>query len=381
MSALFPTYNRFDVTVETAEGMTITDRNGKTYLDFGSGIGVCNLGHRHPTVQQAIEKQLEKYWHVSNLYHIPLQEKVAELLTSSSDGSYVFFCNSGAEANEAAIKLARKATGKTKIITFEKSFHGRTFGTMAATGQEKIKDGFGPMLKTFEYVPYNDMDAVKSAIDSDTAAIMLEVIQGEGGVIVGDDIFIKDVAELCEQQGILLIIDEIQTGIGRTAKPFAYQHYDISPDIITVAKGLGNGMPVGAMIGKEALGPILGPGSHGTTFGGNPLAMAAAQAVLQIVFQTEFLQVVEEKSNYLQEQLQTTVGKLSIVQAIRGKGLMIGIDCTIEVTKIIPMLIERGLLALQAGPHVIRLLPALTVTHQEIDHAVHIIEETIREFS
>src|SRR5690625_3505852 len=285
MSALFPTYKRFNVSVASAEGTTITDVTGKQYLDFGSGISVCNLGHRHPAVQQAVSEQLDKYWHVSNLYEIPLQEKVAQHLTDNSIGDYVFFCNSGAEANEAAIKLARKATGKTKIITFNQSFHGRTYATMSATGQQKIQQGFGPLLETFTYVPYNDLAAFQQALDDNTAAVMLEVIQGEGGVVVSDPEFLQAVAELCEENDVLLMIDEIQTGIGRTGKAFAYEHYGISPDVITLAKGLGNGLPVGAMIAKEKYRDVFGPGSHGTTFGGNPLAMAAAKAVLQTVFQ------------------------------------------------------------------------------------------------
>src|SRR5690625_4686810 len=223
MSALFPTYKRFNVSVASAEGTTITDVTGKQYLDFGSGISVCNLGHRHPAVQQAVSEQLDKYWHVSNLYEIPLQEKVAQHLTDNSIGDYVFFCNSGAEANEAAIKLARKATGKEKIITFQQSFHGRTFATMAATGQEKIREGFGPMLEKFAYATYNDIESVKALVDDNTAAIMLEVVQGEGGVIPAESSFLKKLETLCEKENILLIIDEIQTGIGRTGKRFAYE--------------------------------------------------------------------------------------------------------------------------------------------------------------
>lgn len=378
MPALFKTYNRFNLSVAEAEGTKVTDINGKTYLDFGAGIGVNNLGHRHPTVQQAVTDQLEKYWHVSNLYHIPIQEDVAQALTVNSSGDYVFFCNSGAEANEAAIKLARKATGKTKIITCKQSFHGRTIATMSATGQEKIQTGFGPLLKSFEYVPFNDINAVKEAIDADTGAVMLEVIQGEGGVIVGDQSFIQGIERLCKENNLLLIIDEIQTGIGRTAKPFGYQHYGISPDVITIAKGLGNGLPVGAMVAKAKYYDVLGPGSHGTTFGGNPLAMAAAKAVLDIVFQDEFIEVVEEKSTYLQEQLQAKLGQLSFVSEIRGKGLMIGIECKGEVSGIISALMDKGLLVLNAGPNVIRLLPPLIVTEEEIDLAVKLIYETLK---
>lgn len=378
MSALFPTYNRFNLAVAAAEGSIVTDTEGKEYLDFGSGIGVNNLGHRNPVVQKAVEEQLGKYWHVSNLYHNPIQEKVAKLLTEGSGLGCVFFGNSGAEANEAAIKLARKATGKTKIITFKQSFHGRTFATMSATGQEKIQAGFGPMLPTFDYVPFNNLALVKEAIDEKTAAIMLEVIQGEGGVIVGDVDFIKEIETLCNEKGILLIIDEIQTGIGRTGLAFGFKHYDISPDIITVAKGLGNGLPVGAMVAKEKYRHVFSAGTHGTTFGGNPLAMAAAQAVLEIVFQKEFLKTVEDKGIYLEEQLNNKLGNHSLVKGISGKGLMCGITCTEDVSSLIPKFMEKGLLILSAGPHVIRLLPPLTITKDEIDQAIEIICEVMK---
>src|SRR5690625_1835103 len=379
MTALFATYNRFELTVAEASGTVVKDTDGKEYLDFGSGIGVCNLGHRHPDVQQAIEEQLNKYWHVSNLYHVPLQEEVAELLTANSAGDYVFFCNSGAEANEAAIKLARKASGKTKIITFQQSFHGRTFATMAATGQDKVQQGFGPMLEAFDYVPFNDIEAVKKKIDGETAAVMLEVIQGEGGVVVGDSAFIKGVEKLCERHDILLIVDEIQTGIGRTGKPFAYEHYDISPDIITVAKGLGNGLPVGAVLAKEAFYDVFDAGSHGTTFGGNPIAMAAARAVLQTIFQPEFLQEVERKGNYFQSELKEKLADQAIVTAVRGNGLMVGIVCNSDVSGIVPLLIKQGILVLGGGPYVIRLLPPLTVTDQEMDQAIQLIIEGVHQ--
>lgn len=377
MSALFPTYGRFDLAIAKTEGVTIEDINGKKYLDMTSGIGVCNVGHRNPQVQKAIEDQLNKYWHMSNLYHIPIQEDVAKQLVDNSSGDNVFFCNSGAEANEAAIKLARKATGKTKIITFNQSFHGRTFATMSATGQEKIHNGFGPLLETFEYVPYNDIEAVKKAIDNNTAAIMLEVIQGEGGVIAGDQAFIKALEKLCNDHSILMIIDEIQTGIARTGKPFAYQHYGISPDIITSAKGLGNGVPVGAMIAKGKLAEHFGPGSHGSTFGGNPLAMAAANKVLNIAFDDKFLQEVIDKGAYLQAQLTEKLADLSFVKEIRGKGLMVGIVCNDEVLPILKQLIDQGLLVLNAGPNVIRLLPPLTITNEELDQAIQLIVDAL----
>lgn len=370
MTAIFPTYNRFNIKVKQAEGSYVEDIDGKKYLDFGSGIGVSNLGHRHPIVQQAIEEQVNKFWHVSNLYHVPIQEDVASLLTENSSGSYVFFCNSGAEANEAAIKLARKVTGKEKIITFSQSFHGRTFATMAATGQDKVRNGFGAMLQEFGYAKLNDIESVKNEIDDYTAAVMLEVVQGEGGVIPAEQSFIDDLVKVCKESGVLLIVDEIQTGIGRTGKGFGYEHYGIAPDIITVAKGLGNGVPVGAMIAKEEYRDGFGPGSHGSTFGGNPIAMAAAKAVLTTVFNDEFLQGVTEKADYLISQLKDKIEPIDGVKAIRGKGFMIGIECEEKVAPYVQSLIDKGVLALNAGDNVLRILPPLTVTKEEIDHFV-----------
>ncbi|MDF0728593.1 acetylornithine transaminase [Cytobacillus sp. S13-E01] len=381
MSAIFPTYNRFDVHVKHAEGTTIVDQDGKKYLDFISGIGVCNLGHRHPAVKEAIEKQLEEVWHVSNLFHLTIQEEVAMQLVDHCDGDAVFFCNSGAEANEAALKLARKYTQKTKVITFQQSFHGRTFATMAATGQKKIHSDFGPLLQEFKYLPYNDCASLEKEMDENVAAIMVEIIQGEGGVIPINPEFISRIAELCQKYNALLIIDEVQTGMGRTGKPFAYQHFGISPDIITVAKGLGSGLPVGAMIGKNILKEAFGAGVHGTTFGGNPIGLSAAKATLSIVFQEQFLEEVTDKGDYLKLKLTTSLEKNEIINSIRGKGLMVGIDCKSEVTEILKLLRERGLLALNAGPNVIRLLPPLTVTKAEIDLAVDLINDVIKEYS
>ncbi len=378
MSYLFPTYKRWDVNIEKANGAKVMDTEGKEYIDFTSGIGVCNLGHCHPEVVNAVNKQTKKVWHVSNLFKIPLQEQVATKLVQETSGDAVFFCNSGAEANEAAIKLARKFTGKSKIITFEQSFHGRTLGTMAATGQEKVKVGFGKMLETFIHVPYNDIDVLKETIDSETAAVMLEVIQGEGGVHPADELFLKEVERLCQSLDVLLIVDEIQTGIGRTGKSFAYQHYGIQPDIITVAKGLGNGFPVGAMIGKKELIPAFTAGSHGSTFGGNPLAMAAANATLNIVFDQSFLKEVEKKGNILVQQLNEFLPQVKSYKKIKHKGLMIGIEFQQETTELLSELRENGLLALNAGPNVMRLLPPLTITMTEIHEATAIMRKVLQ---
>jgi len=377
MTHLFENYARWDVEIGSGSGANVKDSTGKEYLDFTSGIGVCNLGHCHPQVVEATANQLEKIWHTSNLFKSSLQEEVAEKLTSHSMGEYVFFCNSGAEANEAAIKLARKFTEKSKIITFLQSFHGRTFATMAATGQDKVKQGFGSMLETFVHLPYNDVDALKNEIDHETAAIMLEIVQGEGGVHVAEEDFLATVEQLCKEYGVLLIIDEVQTGIGRTGKPFAYQHFNLSPDIITSAKGLGNGFPTGAMIGKKYLKDTFNPGSHGSTFGGNPLAMSAAKATLDLIFEEEFLNEVTEKGEYFVSKLEEILSQLEHFKTIRHKGLMVGVEFSEEVGSMISLLRENGLLALVAGPNVIRFLPPITVTYGEMDAALGIISGTL----
>lgn len=380
MSYLFPTYQKWEIEPVSANGCKLIDANGKEYLDFSSGIGVCNLGHRPKAVEEAIETQLKKYWHVSNLFHIKEQEKAAKLLAKNAEMDLVFFANSGAEANEGAIKLARKYTGKHKIVTFEQSFHGRTFATMAATGQEKIKQGFGPMLESFVYVPFNNTEMLKNAMDDSVAAVMLEIVQGEGGIHIANEEFLKETEKLCKEYGALLIIDEIQTGIGRTGKPFAFQHFGLKPDIVTVAKGLGSGLPIGAVIGKIELESAFGPGSHGSTFGGNPVSVAAAIATMETIFQEEFLKNTVEKGKYLIGKLKTVLGKSPIVSEIRGMGLMIGIELKTDVQRLLSELRKNGLIALPAGSNVLRLLPPLTVTVEEIDEAAVIIEATIQQF-
>lgn len=375
MSHLFPTYNRWELELVTGKGTVVKDGEGRSYLDFISGIAVCNLGHSAEVVKEAVKEQLEKVWHVSNLFPITAQEEVGGLLTENTDLDAVFFCNSGAEANEAAIKLAKKHTGRTKILTFKQSFHGRTFATMSATGQEKVHSGFGPLVPSFDYLPYNDESALEDINGDEIAAIMVEIIQGEGGVIPGTSSFLKAVEAKCTEWGALLIVDEVQTGIGRTGRPFAYQHHDLNPDIVTAAKGLGSGFPVGAMIGKEALTASFTPGTHGSTFGGNPLAMAAAKATLETIFVPSFLQEVEDKGAYFMKELNDKLSNHNV--SIRGNGLMIGIGLESEAGGIITDLRENGLLTLPAGPKVIRLLPPLTVSIEEIDQAVAKVEEAL----
>ncbi|MEH6946244.1 acetylornithine transaminase [Peribacillus asahii] len=377
MSSLFPTYARWGIEPEKAKGSWLISTEGTQYLDFTSGIAVLNLGHGHEKVKSAVANQLEKYWHVSNMFKSSAQERTAKVLTDVTGLGRVFFSNSGAEANEGAIKLARKATGKSKVVTCLQSFHGRTFATMAATGQEKVRVGFGEMLSTFDYVPYNDCEALAKAVDSETAAVMLEVVQGEGGIHVVEQAFLDAIKEQCEKHGALLIIDEIQTGIGRTGKPFAFQHFDVKPDIITAAKGLGNGLPIGAVIGKEELAEYFGPGSHGSTFGGNPVCIAAAEAVVNEIFTLEFLQETNEKAHYLMSELTKRLQGNKQVVEVRGLGMLIGIELTHEAQSTLEALQQDGLLVLTAGPNVLRLLPALTVSKEEIDLAVEKISKVL----
>lgn len=345
-------------------GCYVTDNHGKKYLDFTSGIGVMNLGYNQAHLNQVLAEQAQKIWHTPNLYENHLQEVVAEKLIQEKD-YLAFFCNSGAEANEAAIKLARKATGKSQIITFTNSFHGRTYGAMSATGQSAIHTGFEPLVPGFIYVPYNDFSALQEQISDQTAAIMLELIQGEGGVTVANQEWIQQIVTLCQEKKILLIVDEVQTGIGRTGSLFAFEQFGIEPDIFTLAKGLGNGFPIGAMLGKTALGEAFGPGSHGTTFGGNKLGMVVASEILDSL-SSEILVASQQRSQQLFAGLNKI--KSDKISEIRGKGLMIGIELQpdISVAEIVEDLEAEGLLALRAGANTLRLLPPLIISEEEV---------------
>ena len=373
MTYLFQNYKRASIEFVKAEGSYLIDSEGKAYLDFSSGIGVTNLGF-HPQVQQALIQQAGRIWHSPNLYLSSLQEQVAQELAGSYD-YLAFFCNSGAEANEAAIKLARKATGKQGIITFQQSFHGRTFGAMAATGQDKIKKGFGDGVPHFNYVVYNDLSSVEKLVNQDTAAIMLELIQGESGVRPAEAAFVKDLADFCQQEGILLIVDEVQTGMGRTGQLYSFEHYGIIPDIVTLAKGLANGLPAGALLGKSSLAPAFGPGSHGSTFGGNKLAMVAALETLHIMKEADFLEEVRSKSTILLEQLQLAFQDHPKISAVRGLGMMIGIETSASLSRLVEVARQKGLIILTAGENVIRLLPPLTISREEIQQGIAILKE------
>ncbi|OFI48938.1 acetylornithine transaminase [Floricoccus tropicus] len=372
---LFSNYSKKPFEIMSAKGSYVVDNLGKKYLDLTSGIGVCNLGYRNPKLENALIEQSDLIWHMPNLYVSSLQEEVAQKL-SYKQKYLAFFCNSGTEANEAAIKLVRKYTGKTEIITFNNSFHGRTYASMTATGQSSIHDGFGPLLEGFTYMTYNDTKYME-AITSDTAAVMLELVQGEGGVVPADYKWIQNLSKVCKDNGVLLVIDEVQTGIGRTGSTFAFEQYDIEPDIYTVAKGLANGIPAGAMLGKKELGSAFTPGIHGSTFGGNKLAMAVANQVLDILENTSILDQVKEKSNFIFEELKNLDSPK--ISQIRGLGFMIGIElkkgCLVE--KILSDLEGKGILALRAGQNTLRLLPPLTVSQKELEEGLSSLKEVL----
>ncbi|MFT9213526.1 MAG: acetylornithine transaminase [Liquorilactobacillus nagelii] len=378
MTALFANYQRFNFEIVSGQMVTLTDNHDKQYLDLTSGIGVCNLGYNHPVVKAAVQQQLGLVWHTSNLYQSSLQEKVATLLTAGSNKK-VFFCNSGTEANEAAMKLARKATGKSAILAFDHSFHGRTYGSLSLTDNPGIKKGFGPFVPGIKFAKYNDPAALDQITD-DLAAVILEVIQGEGGLEAADGKWLQAVQAKCQTKGVLLIIDEVQTGIGRTGKLFAYQHFNLDPDIVTLAKGLANGIPVGAMIGKEKLADAFGPGSHGSTFGGNPLAMAAAKAVLEIIDQP-FLDDVSQKADFCWYYLQKEIAPLPMVTGISGRGLMIGIhlDAKVPVSNVIQQLQQAGVLTLSSRGNTLRLLPPLVITGSELMQGINTIKNVLEE--
>ncbi|MDT2675995.1 acetylornithine transaminase [Enterococcus dongliensis] len=378
MSYLFPNYTRDSIDLVDGDGCYVYDQDQRRYLDFTSGIGVTNLGHKHPKVLQALTDQTTKIWHSSNLYTNHLQEQVAQKLTMGKD-YLTFFCNSGTEANEAAIKLARKATGRTKILSFTQSFHGRTYGALSATGQPALQTGFYPIVAGFDYLPYNQLKPLKEKLTDDVAAVILEVIQGEGGIIPAEKQWLQTVARLCHENNSLVIVDEIQSGMGRTGNFFAFEAYEIKPDIITLAKALANGIPAGAMLGKVELAEAFGPGTHGTTFGGNNLAMQVAKTVVTEINQPAFLSAVAAKGNDLKEGLTQLIDQTAKVTAVRGSGLMIGVELDSPETlqKVLVELKQQQLLALKAGQTVLRLLPPLTISQAELMQGLKIIQQVL----
>ncbi|OGV34759.1 MAG: acetylornithine aminotransferase [Lentisphaerae bacterium GWF2_45_14] len=363
------------------EGSHVWDYKGKEYLDFTAGISVCNLGHCHPEVTKAINEQASRLVHVSNIFMNEYQPLLAKKLISNGFDGVVFFGNSGAEANEGLIKFARKwgsDKDKYEIIAMENSFHGRTLATLAATGRSKYRKGFHPDMPGFKFVPFNDIDAIKNAIGPNTAAVMLEPIQGEGGIIPADPAYLTELRALCDEKNVLLMFDEVQCGIGRTGYFYAWQGYGIEPDALSMAKALGNGFPIGAFVVKRKYAEVLAPGTHGSTFGGTPLACAAACAVIDAIHNEKILENCQTQGHYMKKKLAELQGRFgSVVKDIRVRGLMIGIVLDRNASELLPDLMENGLLALSAGENVLRLLPPLTVTEKEIDQALSIIEETI----
>ncbi len=373
-------YQPLPVAFEHGSGVWLTDQDGQQYLDALSGIAVCGLGHAHPDVAQAIADQAGKLSHTSNLYHIPLQEELAARLTSLAGMDKVFFANSGAEANEAAIKIARlyghkKGIDHPVIITATGSFHGRTMATLSATGNPKVQHGFAPLVEKFIHVPYNDIQALNSAIDGNVVAVMLEPIQGEGGIIIPDEGYLKSVREICDQNDCLLILDEIQTGMCRTGEWFAFQHENITPDVMTLAKALGNGMPIGACLAKGTAAELIQPGSHGSTFGGNPLASRAGLAVIDVLSKQKLHENAAKLGTQMLESLKQGFSEIKGVVSVRGKGLMLGIELDKDCAQLVNMALEEHLLINVTSDKVIRLLPPLIIDE---DMADQIVEKVIR---
>jgi acetylornithine/N-succinyldiaminopimelate aminotransferase len=375
------TYARYPVLLVRGKGSRVWDKEGEEYLDFVSGLAVCNLGHCHPKVVEAIQAQAEKLIHVSNFYYIEPQIQLASLLCKHSFADKVFFCNSGAEANEAAFKLARKYAkekmGKDRfeIITMERSFHGRTLATLTATGQEKFHKGYEPLMPGFKYVPFNDVRAVKKGIDSKTCAVMLEPIQGEGGVNCPSEGYLKALREICDEKGLLLIFDEVQVGMGRTGKLFAYEHDGVEPDMLTLAKSLAGGVPIGALLIKKRIEESFKPGDHASTFGGNPLATAAGVAALTAMLNEGMLENCQEMGDYFLSRLEEVKEKFPFVTEVRGKGLILGIELKMDGSSIVKEMLKKKILINCTMGNVLRFLPPLTVTKEEVNRVVKALDE------
>ena len=383
MKAVMETYKRMNITPTKGKGSWLFDENGDRYLDFIAGIATNSLGHAHPALVKAIQEQAAELIHCSNLYEIPLQAEVAEMLTASTDFDKVFFCNSGTEAVETAIKLARKhayneyGPEKSEVLAFTNSFHGRTYGGLTATAQTAYHEGFGPMLPGFAYAPFGDLEAAKGMVGPQTAAVLVEPIQGEGGINTAPEGFLQGLRDLCDEYGAVLIFDEVQTGAGRTGHLYAYQGAGVVPDVLTSAKGLGGGMPVGAVMAKEEYASLT-PGNHGSTFGGNPLAMAAVKAVLGVVDDPAFLEEVRFKGRILENALSLIADRIPNAE-VRGEGLLLGLDLKDPelARQVFEHCLEEGVLVNLVAGTTVRLAPPLTVTRAEIRHALDTIRAAI----
>lgn len=378
-------YGRIDITFEKGMGPYLYTKGGDRYLDFASGIAVTNLGHSHPSLVATAKAQAEKLWHVSNLYNIESQTELSKKLCDSSFADRVFFCNSGAEAVEAALKLTRihhDSTGnpnKWRVISFKKAFHGRTFATIAAGGQPKHLKGFEPIIGGFDHFDFEDIDAVDAAITEQTGAILVEPVQGEGGIHVASGSFLKNLRDLCDKHGLLLIFDEVQCGMGRTGRLWAHEWSGIKPDIMTVAKALGGGFPIGACLASEEVASAFVPGTHGSTFGGNPMATAVANTVMDEINKPDFLAHVYNIGNILSERLSGILGNKHVIESVRGRGLMIGLQCSVPALDVMTCLRKQKLLTVIAEGNSLRLLPPLNITESEVDEACNAISKTINE--
>ncbi|HZA57220.1 MAG TPA: aspartate aminotransferase family protein [Candidatus Udaeobacter sp.] len=377
------TYARYPIALVRGKGARVWDADGKQYLDFLAGIAVNSLGHCHPAVVRAIQQQSRKLLHVSNLYHVVPQSELARELCRHSFADRVFFCNSGAEANEAAIKLARRyggehLGGKYEILSAHDSFHGRTLATLTATGQEKIRAGYDPLPAGFRQIPFNDLRAAEEAIDDQrTVGILVEPIQAEGGINVPDEDYFRGLRDVCDRRGLLLIFDEVQTGMGRTGKLFGYEHFGVEPDIMTLAKALGGGLPLGAMLAREAVARSFVPGSHASTFGGNPLACNVGLAVMKTLLQGSVLKNCAKMGKAFVQELQRLKDRFAFIQNIRGKGLILGLELEMEGAKIVEACMQKGLLINCTAYKVLRFVPPLTITQREIERGLSILEEVL----
>jgi len=377
------TYKRFPIVIAKGKGCKLWDTDGKKYTDFVAGIAVCNLGHAHPQVSKALCMQADTLFHVSNLYYTIPQVDLAYWLTENSFADRVFFCNSGAEANEAAIKLARKyskekgESGRYRIISMEHSFHGRTMATLSATGQDKIKQGFEPVLEGFDYVPFSDISALRGTIGPSTCAVLIEPIQGEGGVRCPDPDYLKAVRQVCDDTGILLIFDEIQTGMGRTGRLFAYEHFGITPDIMTLAKALANGLPIGAMLAREEVADAFGPGSHASTFGGTPVVTAASLEVVRVLSEENIIDHCRTIGGYFKDRLSWLKDRHEVIEDVRGLGLLLGMKLRMEGDQIVASCMEKGFLINCIQGNILRFIPPLIIEKQEIDALIACLDEIL----